>query len=115
VPAVCVLGRRRWESGTRQLRGRLEAARASIATQSFSREQLEALPAPVQRYFRTVLREGQPLVAAVDLKQVGTMNLGETGEQWKPFTAKQRVVTRRPRFRLGRAHLRCAHRVGMCA
>jgi len=28
----------------------------------------------------------------------GTLNMSEAGEQWKPFTSSQRIVTRRPGF-----------------
>lgn len=60
--------------------------------------ELEGLPAPVQRYFRTVLKEGQPLVTAVSVEQTGTFNMSETGEQWKPFSSTQRVIIQRPGF-----------------
>jgi hypothetical protein len=45
-----------------------------------------------------VLKEGQPIIAAASLEVFGTFNLSATGEQWKPFTSQQRVVTRRPGF-----------------
>jgi hypothetical protein len=60
--------------------------------------ELEGLPAPVQRYFRTVLTDGQPIISAVTIDIAGTFNMSATGEQWKPFTSRQRVVTRRPGF-----------------
>ena len=53
---------------------------------------------PVQRYFRTALTEGQPIVAVVSVEHEGTFNMSETAEQWKPFTSTQRVITRRPGF-----------------
>jgi hypothetical protein len=52
----------------------------------------------VQRYFRAVLTDGQPIIAAATLEMTGTMNLSATAEQWKPFTSQQRVVTCRPGF-----------------
>ena len=55
--------------------------------------ELEGLPAPVQRYFRAVLKEGQPIVSAVTIEMAGTINMSATAEQWKPFTSVQRVVT----------------------
>jgi hypothetical protein len=60
--------------------------------------ELEGLPAPVQRYFRAVLRDGQPIIAAVTIDIAGTFNMSPTGDQWKPFTSRQRVITRRPGF-----------------
>lgn len=60
--------------------------------------ELEGLPAPVQRYFRRVLRDGQPMVTGVRVRHQGTFNMGETTDQWKPFTSDQLVITRRPGF-----------------
>jgi len=56
------------------------------------------LPAPVQRYFRTALTEGQLMLLAARMEQAGTFNLSETGEHWRPFRATQRVIIRRPGF-----------------
>jgi hypothetical protein len=52
----------------------------------------------VQRYFRAVLKDDQPIIAAATLELAGTFNMSPTREQWKPFTSKQRVVTARPGF-----------------
>lgn len=98
VAAVIIYGESRWKSGTRELRGRLEAARLPIQPKIFDRRELESVPAPVQRYFRAVLEDGQPIVAAVNLEIAGTLNRSEAAEQWKPLTSTQRVVTRRPGF-----------------
>jgi hypothetical protein len=59
---------------------------------------LDGLPAPALRYFRAVLKDGQPFVRAVSIEHTGTFNMSKTGEQWVPFTSMQRVVTRRPGF-----------------
>jgi len=56
------------------------------------------LPAPVRRYFETVLRPGQPLIAAVALEHEGEINLGGERPNWKPFTSLQRVTTCPPGF-----------------
>lgn len=98
VTAARAYGKHRWKSATRQLCGRLEAARVPIEPKLFRAGDLAGLPAPVARYFRAVLKEGQPLVAAVSLEQTGTFDMGKRSAAWKPFTAIQRVVTRRPGF-----------------
>jgi hypothetical protein len=98
VAAVVVYGALRWEAGTRELRARLEAARRPVKPEFVAFRELEGLPAPVQRYFRIVLQEGQPMVTGVRVQHRGTFNMGETTEQWKPFTSDQRVVNRRPGF-----------------
>lgn len=96
-------GAARWMDSTRALTGQLEAARtAPGATPSgpthFELRELEGLPAPVQRYFRTVLTPGQPLVSAATLRVSGRFNMSPADPQWKPFTSVQRVTTRRPGF-----------------
>jgi uncharacterized protein DUF6920 len=98
VAIVFLYGEFRWKSGTRELRDRLDVARLPIEPKVFDKGELERLPAPVQRYFRAVLEDGQPIVAAVSVEHTGTFNMSEAAEQWKPFTSTQRVVTSRPGF-----------------
>jgi len=103
VIGLSAYGSKRWADATRALIGRLEAARADDTVQHlpaarFDPCELEGLPAPVQRYFRAVLKEGQPIVAAASIELVGTFNMSAAGERWKPFTSRQRVITRRPGF-----------------
>lgn len=95
---VIVFGEFRWKSGTTELRSRLEATRLPTEPKVFDRRELEGLPAPVQRYFRAVLHDGQPIVAAVNVEHTGTFNRSEAAAQWKPFTSTQRVIARRPGF-----------------
>jgi hypothetical protein len=61
----------------------------------YDARELEGLPAPVQRYFRAVLTDRQPIIGAATIEMAGTINMSATAEQWKPFTSQQRVVTRR--------------------
>lgn len=55
----------------------------------FTHADLEGLPAPVQRYFDNMLKEGQEYIRVARLKQTGRFNLGEGEENWKPFTAEE--------------------------
>ena len=98
LPAAPFYGAYRWRVGTTALRARLDAARAPIRPQLVDFRELEGLPAPVQRYLRTVLKEGQPLVAGVRVQHRGTFNMGETTDRWKPFRSNQKIVTQRPGF-----------------
>jgi len=98
VAAVVIYGAARWKSGTSKLRERLEATRLDFPVKVYNPQELDRLPASVQRYFRAVLSDGQPLVTAVSVGHSGTFDLGESGERWKPFRSSQRVVTRRPGF-----------------
>lgn len=77
------------------------AASKQLAPPSHPRydmRELDGLPAPVQRYFSSVLREGQTIVAAVTLEQTGALNMSLAGDRWKLFTSLQRIVTSRPGF-----------------
>ena len=93
-----MVGSRRWKSISKELGANLEAARLPGASKTYDSQELIGLPAPVQRYFQAVLKDGQPMVEAVDVKQAGTMNMSASGEQWKRFTSTQRVTTQRPGF-----------------
>lgn len=76
VAAALLYGNTRWNALTRQLNARLEAARS-----------------------RSALRDGAPIIAAATVQHSGMFNLSDSGgEQWKPFTSTQRVVTRRRGF-----------------
>ena len=94
--AAC--GARRWSKAAKALLGGIEAARLPASSRPYSPRELDSLPAPVQRYLRAVLKDGQPVIAAVTIEHAGTFNLSATAEQWKPFTSRQRIVTRRPAF-----------------
>ncbi len=96
--ALGAWGAARWAQSTQALLARLEATRLPLATTRYDAHELAGLPAPVQRYFRAVLKDGQPIIAAASLKLSGTINMSEAAEQWKPFTSDQRVITRRPGF-----------------
>jgi Family of unknown function (DUF6920) len=98
VAAAVTYGAFLWESGTRELRARLESARVPMEPRVVDFREFDGLPAPVQRFFRSVLKDGQPMVAGVTVRHGGTFNLGETTDRWKRFTSHQRVVTRRPGF-----------------
>jgi hypothetical protein len=96
--AGTALGKRRWEAGTSALRERIEAARLPVVPGTVDLDALDALPAPVQRYFRTVLQQGMPMVASVRMQHRGMFNMGGQAARWKPFQSDQLVVTRRPGF-----------------
>jgi hypothetical protein len=98
IALVILYGALRWQSDTRELHAKLEAARLPVAAEAYDPAQLEGLPAPVQRYFRAVLKAGQPMIEAASVEHTGTFNMSQTGEEWKPFTSTQRVIARRLGF-----------------
>jgi hypothetical protein len=93
-----IYGSYRWQSDTDRLRARLTGGQQTIKPQTYYPKEIENLPAPVQRFFRTVLKDGQAIVAAISLSQKGKFNMSETETKWSPFTATQVVTTQRPGF-----------------
>ena len=98
--ALTAGGSKRWAHRMAMLAVGLQASRHEgidkphpMATTHYDPHELEGLPAPVQRYFRAVLTDGQPIVRAVTIDMAGTINMSPTAEQWRPFTSMQRVVT----------------------
>lgn len=91
-------GALRWARLTDALNARLEAAREPPRPAVYDERELDGLPPVVQRWFRSTLQPGQPMVAAARLEHRGSFNLGEAADRWRPFTSTQRVVTRRPGF-----------------
>lgn len=95
---LTAVGGMRWTGATQAILARLEAKRLPAAPARYDPREIEGLPAPVQRYFSTVLTPGQAIVTAATLEHTGRFNLSPTGEQWKPFTSRQRVIVQRPGF-----------------
>ncbi len=87
-----------WQASTKSQMALLDAARVPVPAGRYDAKEIDSLPAPVQRYFRAVLKDGQPFIAAATFELAGTINMSATGENWKPFTSTQRAVIHRPGF-----------------
>lgn len=98
IMVVVRYGSVRWRAGTDDLHATMQAARSQTDVKAYDPSEIADLPAPVQRYFRAVLYEGQPLVTAVTVEHGGTFNMSEDRERWVPFTSTQRVILQRPGF-----------------
>ena len=72
---------------------RNNATRTPPCPTRYDAHELEGLAAPVQRYFRAVLKDGQAIVSAVTINMAASLDMSATAKQWRPFTPKQRVVT----------------------
>ncbi len=98
--ALCLaaLGRSRWAASTNVLMDALEATRRHGLALRYDPRELEGLPAPVQRYFRAVLLDGQPIITGATIALTGRFNLSATSERWTNFSSVQRAVTSRPGF-----------------
>jgi hypothetical protein len=77
----------RWQAGADRLRTKLASGRRTIKPRIYDPKKLEGLPAPVQRFFKTVLKEGQPIVAAVKFVHKGQFNMSKTETKWSSFTS----------------------------
>jgi hypothetical protein len=95
---VSLYGSYQWRLSTDKLRAKLTGGRQATTPKTYDSKEIEGLPDPVQRYFQAVLKDGQPIVAAVNLTQQGLFNMSETKAKWSPFTATQFVTTQRPGF-----------------
>ncbi|MEO5629019.1 MAG: DUF6544 family protein [Thermomonas sp.] len=96
---LSAFGRSRWAGATQQQLALLDAARLPALAGRYDAREIDGLPAPVQRYFRAVLKDGQPYIAAATFGLAGKINMSATGgDQWKPFTSTQWAVVHRPGF-----------------
>ena len=96
---LVAFGSARWQDSTQAQMAKLEATRVPVPAGRYDAREIDALPAPVQLYFRAVLKDGQSFIATATFELAGTINMSSTGgEQWKPFTSSQRAVTHRPGF-----------------
>ena len=99
VVALVLVGNARWASETKVQMALLEAAQVPMPAGRYDAREIEGLPAPVQRYFRAALKDGQRMIVAATFDFAGTINMAPTGsENWKPFTSTQRAVVHRPGF-----------------
>ncbi len=93
-----IYGKYRWQLDTDKLRAKLTDGRRTIQPKIYDQKEIEGLPEPVQRFFQTVLKDGQAIASAVKLSQQGLFNMNETEDKWSPFTATQFVITQRLGF-----------------
>ncbi len=98
VVALVLIGDALWANATKAQMALLEAGRMPTPARRYDAREVDSLPAPVQRYFHAVLKDGQPMIAAATFDLAGIINMSTTGENWKPFTSSQRAVTHRPGF-----------------
>src|SRR5690349_9376594 len=91
VAIAVAYGATRWQSATRQMHAALESSRRTVGPAIYDSAELVGVPTPVQRYFRAALQDGQRIISSVTVQHVGTFNMSETGEQWRPFVSTQRV------------------------
>ncbi|HEV8393686.1 MAG TPA: DUF6544 family protein [Vicinamibacterales bacterium] len=82
---------RRWTRETGAATAALTAA-VPGSLPAVSLAALDGLPAPVQRYLRLALQDGQPRLASVRLEQAGRLRTGVESGQWLAFTAEETIA-----------------------
>ena len=95
---LVMVGKQRARRRTSRLRARLNRARVALAAVPYAPEHLHDAPAPVQRYFSSVLKEGQRPITSVQLAQSGQLRLEPGSDRWRPFQASQVCTTSPPGF-----------------
>ena len=91
-------GSARWNRMTSQLVEKLGEAGPRQGTRAVTFENFDQLPVPVARYFRRVLRDGQPFIRLARFSQAGELRVNEKSDRWAPFEANQVVTSQLPGF-----------------
>ncbi|MHA4808618.1 DUF6544 family protein [Flavitalea flava] len=76
---------------------RLLSLSPDICHKTFQFRRLTGLPGPVQRYFRYVLKEGQPYISSVRLRHTGQFKTGLKGK-WTNIEGEEYFTTENPGF-----------------
>lgn len=69
----------------------------NISTQTFHKSQLHNLPEPVQRYFKHILKEGQPYISYARIRHDGQFKT-DLKKSWINITGEQYATTEKPGF-----------------
>lgn len=86
-------GRRRWAAETQAFRASLDAvSQISLPPVYLEETELPGLPASVQRYFRAVLRDGQPILHSADILTAGDFLIDANKDAWVTFEASQHIT-----------------------
>jgi hypothetical protein len=88
-----------WRRQTRMRLVELKSYPSQTREQEVVRfDRFQSLPAPVERYFRNVLREDQPVIASATVRQRGEFLVKDSPDEWRPFIADQFFSALRPGF-----------------
>jgi hypothetical protein len=98
IPAAgLLLGRALAARNLRRDAARLFGPVPTAPARIYQESQLVGLPAPVQRYFRHVLREGQPYLRGLRLRHTGQFKT-DLKKEWLAIEGEQYITTDPPGF-----------------
>ncbi len=98
VALAILLASVRWNGATRQLVEMLHQAIPTREITTVTFREFDQLPAPVARYLRLALKEGQPFIRSARIIQSGQFRANEAENGWRPFKAKEYFSSRPPAF-----------------
>jgi hypothetical protein len=84
-----------WNRETIRLAQKLKQSASAGKTRIVSLKNFDNLPAPVARYFRFALKEGQPVIRTARISHSGKFNLND---KWIPFESNQHFSAYPPAF-----------------
>jgi hypothetical protein len=88
-------GASNWNAETARIVERLKRPAGAGEKKIVSFAELNNLPAPVARYFRFALKEGQPIFQTARIRHKGEFNLND---RWIPFESEQHFSKNPPGF-----------------
>ncbi len=96
--SAAALGAWRWNRSTTRTVARLERERIRVAPELVHVDALDAVPAPVMRYFAMALGPHQQRVKRARIEHAGEFRTGGIRGTWKPFTDVQHFTVDPPGF-----------------
>ncbi|MEA2063547.1 MAG: DUF6544 family protein, partial [Gemmatimonadota bacterium] len=98
IGSAILIGNVFWNRSTSKLGDQLTSMSEIFTGAVYSPKMLDGLPLPVQRYFRLVLKEGQPLIRSARIIQAGEFRARKADNGWSRFEAKQYFSAQPPGF-----------------
>lgn len=92
VVVLFAIGHARETARAGEIRTRLSRSARANAGRCVDFSTLHELPAPVARYLRYALTDGQPFIRTARLCQSGALRTAPESSRWSPFTARHWVV-----------------------
>jgi len=92
------IGTVRWNSVTSRMVEKLKETPSGQEAKTVSFRNFDKLPAPVARYFRMALKDGQPLVRSARVSHKGEFLTSKEGNSWSPFESTQHFSANPPGF-----------------